>query len=152
MGQKNFNNLLKSHYFVNPAAAVAAIITDSNNHILFTKRAQEPFKNTWDLPGGFVDPNETAEEAVDREVKEELSIHIQSKSYYRSYWNHYFYGGVTYYTLDMAFLCQVNNFQNLKTSDEIRAYQFVPKNKVDLNKIGLPSIRRTVADYLLSNH
>jgi 8-oxo-dGTP diphosphatase len=60
-----------------PALTVDGIILSGNKEnkqILLIQRLHEPFKDTWALPGGFVDENETAEEAVDREIEEEVSL------------------------------------------------------------------------------
>jgi 8-oxo-dGTP pyrophosphatase MutT (NUDIX family) len=63
--------------YVRKGASVAAIILYENNHILLTKRAGPPFKGYWCLPGGKVDSDETPEEAVIREVKEETGVDIE---------------------------------------------------------------------------
>lgn len=44
--------------------------------ILLIKRNIQPFKNTWALPGGLVGNNETLEDAVQRELKEETGVNI----------------------------------------------------------------------------
>ncbi|MFT5214460.1 MAG: 8-oxo-dGTP diphosphatase [Patiriisocius sp.] len=44
--------------------------------ILLIKRKYEPFKGKWAIPGGFVLNNESLEEAVERELKEETGIKI----------------------------------------------------------------------------
>jgi len=44
--------------------------------VLLIKRNIEPFKNTWALPGGLVGDNESLEEAVQRELKEETGVNI----------------------------------------------------------------------------
>ncbi|HEX7018057.1 MAG TPA: NUDIX domain-containing protein [Patescibacteria group bacterium] len=46
----------------------------NDNHILLVERGHEPAKGKWDVPGGFVDVNESAEEAMCREIKEELGL------------------------------------------------------------------------------
>ena len=56
-----------------PLIAVDGIIIKSGN-ILLIKRATEPFKDSWALPGGFVELGETLEEAVSRETKEETGL------------------------------------------------------------------------------
>jgi len=54
---------------------VAAIITN-NSSILVTKRKDGTFKNLWEFPGGKIETNESKEEALIREIKEELNLII----------------------------------------------------------------------------
>ena len=58
-------------YFVNPSAATVAFILNSKGELLVERRKREPAKGTLDLPGGFADMDETAEQGVAREVLEE---------------------------------------------------------------------------------
>lgn len=53
-----------------------AIIPYPNNQILLVKRNTVPFKGYWALPGGRMDPNETVEQTIVREVKEETGLDI----------------------------------------------------------------------------
>jgi 8-oxo-dGTP diphosphatase len=46
--------------------------------LLLIKRKNEPFKNCWALPGGFVDENEDLEAAAKRELEEETQIKIDA--------------------------------------------------------------------------
>ena len=55
---------------------VAAIIHD-NGKILATQRGYGEFKDGWEFPGGKMQPSETPEEAIIREIKEELRITIK---------------------------------------------------------------------------
>ena len=64
----------------NVAAAVGVIIKDKYNNILFEVRAKEPRKGYLALPGGFVDFNESAEEAVVRECREEIGVELDINS------------------------------------------------------------------------
>lgn len=65
----------KKEYKNRPLAADAIII--KNNKILLVKRKHEPFKGYYALPGGFVESNETTEEAVAREVMEETNLAVK---------------------------------------------------------------------------
>ena len=47
-----------------------------NDQIALIKRKYPPFQNHWALPGGFIEPGETPEQAVIREVKEEIGLAI----------------------------------------------------------------------------
>ena len=56
----------------NVATAVGLIIQDKNKNVLFEVRAKEPRKGFYAVPGGFVDFDESAEEAAIRECREEI--------------------------------------------------------------------------------
>ena len=62
-----------------PIATVAAIIQNDAGKILLTRRNVEPFKGQWCLPGGHIDQNENALDAVIREAKEETGLEFEPK-------------------------------------------------------------------------
>lgn len=59
-----------------PALAADCVLYDREGRVLLIRRANEPFKGAYALPGGFVDIGETVEEACRREVSEEVGIAI----------------------------------------------------------------------------
>ena len=59
---------------------VAAIIIHENK-IFATQRGYGEFKDGWEFPGGKVEPGETPQEALVREIKEELDIEIEVKDF-----------------------------------------------------------------------
>jgi 8-oxo-dGTP diphosphatase len=64
-----------------PEATVAAIITNTHQGIvklLLTRRANNPFRGEWCLPGGHIDGYETARDAAVREVREETGLDFKA--------------------------------------------------------------------------
>ena len=59
---------------------VAAIIIHENK-IFATQRGYGEFKDGWEFPGGKIEPGETSQEALVREIKEELDIEIEVKDF-----------------------------------------------------------------------
>ena len=61
---------------------VAAVIKDENGKILITQRNLKKAQGgLWEFPGGKIEPNETRENAIVREIKEELDLDIQVENY-----------------------------------------------------------------------
>ena len=64
---------------------VAAIIfrttQDNKRQVLATQRGYGDFAGGWEFPGGKIEPNETPENALTREIKEELAAKILVKNH-----------------------------------------------------------------------
>ncbi len=126
------------NYYVNAAAAVAVLLFNEKGELLFTRRAIEPHLGKLDLPGGFVDPMETGEQAAIREIREELGIEIHSLKYICSYPNEYVFSGYSVFTLDLAFLAKTDSLNQMTAMDDISSFEFYNLHDVDLDE--LPSI------------
>lgn len=59
---------------------VGAVIINEKNEILLLKRNKDPEQGCWTIPGGTVEFGETVEEAIIREVKEEIGVKIEIES------------------------------------------------------------------------
>ena len=61
---------------------VVAAIIKKNNKVFITQRGHGEFKGKWEFPGGKVEVGETPEDAVVREIKEELKSEVKVERYY----------------------------------------------------------------------
>lgn len=135
-------------YYFNSSAAVVALIENTEGDILVATRAKEPAKGTFDLPGGFIDMFETAEEAVIREVYEETGLFITSVEYLFSIPNIYVYSKFEVHTVDLFFRCKANDFSRLKAQDDVSELQFISKKDINPADFGLSSIRKGIKKML----
>lgn len=60
--------------FWNNPKPVVSIVLEKDGKILMLQRNREPFKDYWVLPGGFIKYEETAQQAIKRETKEEAGV------------------------------------------------------------------------------
>ena len=58
---------------------VGAVIKDRGNRLLLIKRGHEPGAGLWSLPGGRIEPGETDQEAVAREILEETGLRVECR-------------------------------------------------------------------------
>ncbi len=63
-------------FYLNPKPTASAVVT-RNGRALLARRARAPFEGYWDLPGGFIEPDEDPIAAVKREVREETGLEIE---------------------------------------------------------------------------
>lgn len=135
-------------FYLNPSSGVAIIIENANGEILFTIRALDPQKGKLDLPGGFVDPFETLEDAIRRETKEELNINIESMTFFGSRPNCYPFKDVTYQTVDAVFHTKINEDQKLSLSDEIQGVQWLLPKDIDFSQFAFSSIQKIISAFI----
>jgi ADP-ribose pyrophosphatase YjhB (NUDIX family) len=127
--------------YFNAAGAVGAILLRSDGRALFVRRAKDPGRGKLGLPGGFVDPGENAEEALVREVREEVGLEIRSLHYLNSHANRYLYAGVTYHTLDLFFTAHSDTTDEAAALDAVDAIEWLDPMTVPFDEIAFDSMR-----------
>lgn len=152
------NNLInclncRFHFYLNQPVATTIILENKNQEILFTKRKFPPKKDFWDLPGGFVEKKETAEEAIKRELKEELNIQIKKFKFLGTYIGFYPYKGINHYPLNLIFYGKITDDQikNIIPADDVSQIKFFSKKDIPWKKLSFIDIEKGLKDYLKIN-
>ena len=96
-----------------------AIITYPQNKILLIKRSTPPFVGYWALPGGRLDPGETVEETIVREVKEETGLDVAVVKKLGEYHEQGVQGGFEYDYYPACFLVKVMGGEIKRQESEI---------------------------------
>ena len=84
---------------------VAGIIKDGDK-IFATQRGYGEFKDGWEFPGGKMEPGETPQEALARELKEELAVDVNVGEFLCTV----DYDYPTFHLTMLCFYCSVKNF------------------------------------------
>lgn len=120
---------------------VAAVIVTENG-ILATQRSHGEFKDKWEFPGGKIEPGETPEQALKREIKEELDVDISIDSYIEAV--HYAY---TDFEIKLyVFVCSVASgnitLKEHKSSEWLKTDELDSMEWLPADKVVLPALKR----------
>ena len=153
--QFSVNNFKSKHclscgftYYANPCSATAAFILNERGELLVARRGKEPAKDTLDLPGGFVDMDETIEQGMRREILEETGLEVDHLTYLFSLPNRYLYSGMTIHTIDMFYRVHVPSSVRPVAADDAAALTWMPLDQVHPEDFGLHSISEAVRRFL----
>ena len=84
---------------------VVAAVIRKDNLIFATQRGYGEFKDKWEFPGGKIEENETKEEALAREIKEELHASISIDSFIKQIEYDY----PSFHLVMDVYFCHLNN-------------------------------------------
>ena len=135
-------------YYLNPSSATVALILNEKDELLVVRRKNDPGKGLLDLPGGFVDMDETAEEGMAREVREETGLEATETVYQFCYPNTYLYSNFLVHTLDMFFAVRVKDISHIEAMDDAEAYYWIPLSSIRLQDFAFDSIRKGLSRFL----
>lgn len=140
-------------YYANAYSATAAFILrrpsgGGEEELLVARRANDPARGTLDLPGGFVDMDETGEEGMCREILEETGLHVSCPEYLFSIPNLYEYSGMVIHTLDMFYRIRVAADVRPVADDDAASLRWMPLSEVQPALFGLHSISQAVERFL----
>ena len=134
--------------YFNPAVAVAALICNRVGQIMFIRRAKEPSRGKLAFPGGFIDVNERAEDALIREVREEVNIPIREVAFLCSQTNRYFYKEITYPVVDLFFTAKADQAGEVGSPVEVDSVLWLDPVSVNPEDLAFSSMRATWAVFM----
>jgi len=137
--------------YFNTATAVAGFVIRNDGRLLFIQRAKDPAKGKLSVPGGFVDSNESAEEALRREMREEVNIRISKIEYLCSFPNRYNYKGITYRTVDIFYFVRSISGKAF-AKEEVESIFWLKPEQVKPAQLAFPSVRKAWKCWLKQIH
>ena len=107
--------------------------SDNDFKVLLIQRKNEPFKDQWPLPGGFVDEGENLETAAKRELQEETGVTVESMQQVQAFGEPG--RDPRGHTISIAFLARIYCEENLTSSDDAKDAQWFAIEKLDTMKL-----------------
>ena len=75
--QHNYKTVIIKKLNMKTIEVVAAVIFDEQGRIFATQRGYGEWKDWWEVPGGKIEPGETPQQALHREIHEELDAKVE---------------------------------------------------------------------------
>lgn len=131
-----------SYSFENPVPTVELVLFDDKGRALISERGEKPMKGYYDIPGGFLEINETFEEGAVREIKEELGLlkkDYASPIYIQSNLYNYTANGETRQLVCPVFAAKLLTNKQIQAKDDVASVKFVSVDGLDKISFASPS-------------
>lgn len=133
----------RTHYQNSKPCAGALIVRDGC--VLLVKRAVEPFKGYWDIPGGFLEAGEHPLDGMLREVREETGLEVHVNELLGVYMDRYAIDGEEIFTLNHYYIVEPLSGE-LRAMDDISAFEWFPLDALPPEGIAFEHERAVLRD------
>ena len=93
--------------YANPKPTASALCVDDEGRLLLARRAIDPHKGAWDVPGGFVEEDEHPLDTLRRELREETSLEIEPLDFFGVWMDRYGGDSTAQSTLNLVWTARV---------------------------------------------
>jgi len=134
-------------HYRNAKPCAGGLVTQ-NERLLLVRRAIEPFRGYWDIPGGFLEEGEHPAHGAVREVREETGLQVQLTDFFGFYLDQYVYQEEWGFILNIYFLAQVVGGAEQPGDDAVDLAWFAPDRLP--TRIAFAHARRVLDDWIRS--
>jgi mutator protein MutT len=127
-------------FYDNPVLASCAVVT-RRGRVLLARRANPPCAGLWDLPGGFLEAGETPEQALRRELREELGVKVRRARLVSFEPDHY--GPDGFPTLTAVYRVDLTPGP-IHCADDVAEVRWVPVTAIPFRSLAFLSMRRAI--------
>jgi NAD+ diphosphatase len=130
--------------FANSSPAVGMFLVDEQQRLLLGIRARDPGKGLLDMPGGFCNFNESLEQAIARELMEELDLLVSDYSapvYLLSHAEPYRFGGEATTVLGAIYWARLREGAEVTAGDDVADTVLLKASEIDLDQLSSEAMR-----------
>jgi len=151
-GRQRFKNCERCGFvnYQNPVPTASAIIV-KDGKVLLGRRRSDPGKGMWDIPGGFIELNETPEEAARREILEETGLTINLEKFFGFFLGKYEYPtSPNAPTMNICFLASIQNGEP-KANDDLVALEWFSKDEIPILGMAFDNNKQMLKKWITEN-
>ncbi|MGB9792769.1 MAG: (deoxy)nucleoside triphosphate pyrophosphohydrolase [Thermacetogeniaceae bacterium] len=121
-----------------PLIVTAAVIRDGKK-VLIAQRQSGHLAGKWEFPGGKLEPGESPEECLAREIKEELGIEVQVEGIFEVVYYEYEFGPI----LLLAYNCKILNTHGIEqNNNNVKWLNIEELDYVDFAPADVPIVKK----------
>ncbi len=135
-------------FYRNSKPCAGALVVDGQGRLLLARRAIEPFKGKWDIPGGYLEDGEHPEAGAIREVLEETGLRVRITGFGGIYMDTYGAAGVS--TLNVFYDAEVDGDipGTLAAQDDVSELAWFAPEALPLEDFSFENGKRAIADWI----
>lgn len=132
----------------NPEPTACAFVVDDEGRLLLVRRASDPHRGTWDLPGGFLREAEHPLDALVRELREETGLDVEPADFVGVWTDRYGDAGDARATLNLYWTARVVSGEAEAADDAAELRWFEASELPDDSEIGFANVRDAIRAWL----
>lgn len=120
--------------YANPAPTATAVIADDQGRVLLGRRAIEPDRDKWDLPGGFVEEDEHPLDALRRELREEAAVDVEPGEFLGVWMDRYGGDAPTVSTFNLYWTARITGGE-LRAADDVAELRWFAVDEIPWDEL-----------------
>jgi ADP-ribose pyrophosphatase YjhB (NUDIX family) len=129
-----------SAYYANSAPTASALCVDEDGRALLGRRAHEPARGRWDIPGGFLEEGEHPLDGLRRELLEETGLTVEPTSFLGTWMDRYGEGELAIATLNLVWVARVVDGSPSPADDVSELAWFAPDELPSEPELAFPMV------------
>jgi ADP-ribose pyrophosphatase YjhB (NUDIX family) len=115
--------------YASSKATAGALVLDDEGQVLLARRAHEPFKGCWDIPGGFLEEGEHPLDGLRRELREETGLEVEPLDFLGAWMDTYGGDSTAEATLNLYWTARVTAGEPAP-ADDVDALRWFPREEL----------------------
>jgi ADP-ribose pyrophosphatase YjhB (NUDIX family) len=124
--------------YASSAPTASAVCVDDRGRVLLARRANPPYRNYWDLPGGFLEEGEHPLEALRRELREETGLEIEPLEFLGVFMDRYGAEDAAPATLNLYWTARIVGGE-LEAADDVSELRWFSARELPWNELAFQS-------------